>query len=87
MNKLPTIEHITHWIPVGDRLPEECEEVLCWIERDAWEEESEYPTRKQECAIGWHIDGRWHFDGLSSTVKCFAWMPLPEPYKKEGEDT
>lgn len=70
------------WIPCSERLPEECEDVLAWIERDAWVEGNDYPIRKQEHNIGWHIEGRWHFDGLSHTAKCLAWMPLPEPYKR-----
>jgi hypothetical protein len=73
------------WIPCSERLPKECENVLAWIERDAWVDGSDYPKRKQESAIGWHIEGRWHFDGYAgSTTVCLAWMPLPEPYKEEG---
>jgi hypothetical protein len=72
------------WIPCTERLPEECVNCLGWIDRECWVNGNDYPTRKQETAIGWHIDGRWHFDGYSSNTKCIAWMPLPEPYKKEG---
>ena len=81
----PTVER-PHgvWIPCSERLPEECVNCLGWIDRECWVDGNDYPTRKQETAIGWHIDGRWHFDGYSSNAKCIAWMPLPEPYKKEG---
>lgn len=79
----PTKPH-GEWIHCSESLPEECENVLGWIERDAWVDGNDYPIRKQEAAIGWHIKGRWHFDGYSGTTECLAWMPLPEPYKKEG---
>lgn len=79
-------EEQQQWIPCTERLSEECENVLAWIERDAWIDGRDEPIKVQECAIGWHIDGRWHFDGYcGSTTECIAWMPLPEPYQKEGE--
>lgn len=82
--EIPDRQH-GEWIPCSESLPEECENVLAWIERDAWVDGSDYPKRRQESAIGWHIDGRWHFDGYAGrTTVCLAWMPLPEPYKKEG---
>lgn len=68
------------WIPVTERLPEEGKNVLGWIERDKWDN-FDKPTKAEECAIGWQIEGRWHFDGYSSRgTKCLAWRPLPEPY-------
>lgn len=82
--KLNEYKEIQKWIPCTERLPEECVNCLGWIDRECWVDGNDYPTRKQETAIGWHIDGRWHFDGYSSNTKCIAWMPLPEPYKKEG---
>lgn len=85
IDNAPTVERPHgEWIPCSERLPEECENVLGWIERNAWIDGSDYPKRKQEIAIGWHIKGIWHFDGYAGNTECFAWMPLPEPYKKEG---
>lgn len=79
-------EQRPQWIPCSKRLPEQCENVLAWIERDAWLDGNDYPTRKQEAAIGFHVGGRWCFDGYAgSTTKCLAWMPLSKPYEEEGE--
>ena len=64
------------WIMAEDQLPEECKNVLVYIERDAWGKRECY--RKKEIAIGWHIGGRWHVDGCSGVIGL-AWMPLPKP--------
>lgn len=70
------------WIPCSERLPEEAEDVLCWIERDSLVDGKYYLDRKQEFDIGWHIGGRWHFDGLAPNTDCLAWTRLPDPYKE-----
>lgn len=69
------------WISVKDRLPAECENVLVYIERDAWPE-SGY-CRKKDIEKGWHIEGRWHVDGCMGVIGLY-WMPMPEP-PKEGK--
>ena len=71
------------WIPVTERLPENFQGVLAWIERNKWGD-GDTPTKTQECAIGGQIDGSWHFDGYSGKgTRCIAWRPLPEPYKDD----
>lgn len=64
------------WIPVTERLPEKHEEVLV--------------TVAGEIVIAWlYLDGRWRSNDCPETYLndfITAWMPLPEPYRKETED-
>ena len=71
----PTIE-LQRWIPVTERLPEECGEYLVTKQSIGWNCE-EYDS----VDIAYYDeDGRFH-----KANKIFAWMPLPEPYKGETE--
>ena len=81
------------WIPVSERLPEEYGEYLI-----TWKN-PKYPKTYIgvcECEITDVYDHEhnrfeveWLFDGYITTAypdsKVIAWMPLPEPYKEEGE--
>lgn len=58
------------WIPVKERLPaESLNSVLGW---------DEY---RQRCCFVQYYDGSWHLG--DEPVRIAAWMPLPEPYRKE----
>jgi hypothetical protein len=71
------------WIPCSESLPEDDTLVLVnYIDHrpdamDIW--------------IGWHeMENVWYIDGEEHSRErgneVIAWMPLPEPYKKESED-
>lgn len=67
----------TEWIPVTERLPEYCKEVLTcsnggFIEIQSLEESYGGYWENQK--------GDW-----SDFDEVIAWMPLPEAYKAEGE--
>ena len=79
IDKAPTVGG---WISVKDRLPNDCERVLVYMERDAWDRKGKF-RRKKDIEKGWQIDGVWHVDGCSRVLGLY-WMPLPEP-PKEGE--
>ena len=76
---VPTVEaeHLQQWIPASEPHEEyrdECGELipfLCCVD------DTEYPFR----AV---YDGKTWGDGWSA-VPVAHWMPLPEPFRKEGE--
>ena len=65
------------WIPVSERLPKKCEDVLTSVKFTGCL--GRYGTFKK---IG-HIDyyGKWSGDCIGGEV--IAWMPLPEIYKED----
>ena len=79
LSELKQLRERTKWIPVYEGMPEDGQNVLfCDID--------------EEIMLGYHVKGRsgTHFsqDGTWDDMKnVFAWMPLPEPYKEESEDT
>ena len=63
-----TSEH--RWIPVEERLPEESlNSVIGW------------DKYRERCCFVQYYAGSWHLGDES--VRIIAWMPLPEPYRKE----
>ena len=66
------------WIPVSERLPEECKEVLVTVKDDSADSPIYYT------AVGWYYAGIWV---VEDTVchQVIAWMRPPKPYKEGGE--
>lgn len=72
------IKQESRWIPVSERLPEEETDVLiCNTNGEIALSRGSYST-EIEGDFMWYTSG-WRFG------KVIAWMPMPEPYKRESE--
>ena len=75
IKSLPSSEPNTEWIPCSERLPEIHDEVLV--------------TAHGEVSIAWlYLDGEWRSNDMPQQMfkDIIAWMPLPEPYREDGEE-
>lgn len=90
------VEPVKHgqWIPVSERLPEEDTEVLISYrykegEGDTSHVDIDITTYGQMYFGGNKVGNNKHwrapFEYFYSNYEVIAWMPLPEPYKEEGE--
>ena len=66
---------ISEWIPVSERLPEECKEVLVTVKDDSADSPIYYT------AVGWYYAGIWVVED-AVCHQVVAWMRPPKPYKK-----
>lgn len=71
---------VNQWIPVSERLPEECTRILDVIR---------IPRRKPMVRSGYYSNGLFQNDNgdvwNADDMEVVAWMPLPEPWKGEEE--
>ena len=75
---IKTLEQAPKWIPVSERLPEDGEEVLCFL----GSEEMAVLFRRNDWGQDEWVDGGF----ASGSYDVVAWMPLPKPYKAESEE-
>ena len=68
-------EILNGWIPCSERLPEDGEEVFVYL----FDNPSPY--------IAWVEDDHWYTEEfeVDREYEPPAWMALPEPYRKDGE--
>jgi hypothetical protein len=59
------------WIPCSERLPREYAQYLVYFETG-------------EYCVYWLEDSDWS-RGIVEKEGIIAWMPLPKPYKEDGE--
>lgn len=90
------------WIPVTERLPEEHESIFAKLyETDVvndmlWRTQSkevlvtiEYENGARTVKSSHTTDGKWWIEKKTtlSKFKVIAWMPMPEPYKENENET
>lgn len=66
---LPSAE--AEWIPCGEKLPKEYAQYLVCL-------------KSGECYVYWLKDSDWA-RGMAEKEGILAWMPLPKPYREDGE--
>lgn len=69
---------INEWIPVNERPPEECKEVLVTVKDDSADSPIYYT------AVGWYYAGIWVVED-AVCHQVIAWMRPPKPYKEDAE--
>lgn len=82
----PAIDAVPRWIPCEERLPEEYGLYIATMNDGSVQECSYVPTDYGDVLLnGWSTCEASGFKVLNEN-DVLAWMPLPEPYKRGGED-
>lgn len=75
MDMIDRMDNEDRWIPVTERVPEESlNSVLGW---------DEY---RERCVFIQYIRGEFRNLGTEQSFNITAWMPLPEPYRGNGNE-
>ncbi len=82
LERLPSAQSEQHWIPVAERLPEEEEDFLVTDGESMAVGYYRQDAKAWDSAdFGW-IENREKGYGINEVI---AWMPLPYPYRKDGD--
>lgn len=79
IEEAPSID-IPQWIPCSERLPSEVEYVIVSVLDDHGDTPWKYTT------VAWLCNGVWISDNDILCGTAIAWMPLPKPWKGEGDE-
>ena len=82
LETLSTAKPEQRWIPCSERLPEEGRRVIVYDNERTCIYIASYEANRYYRGSYWEDD-----EGLICDFEeISAWMPLPEPYRKEGEE-
>ena len=70
---------VGEWIPVNERLPEPCKEVLVTVKDDSADSPIYYT------AVGWYYAGIWVVED-AVCHQVIAWMKPPKPYREVSKN-
>ena len=71
------------WVSVGERLPENDDEVLCWYEYYRY---GDYNAMYQTYGIGYYLNGTWGGEvSNGQKARVLYWMPLPPGPEEKDE--
>lgn len=85
IEQLPSAQPEQRWIPCSERLPEENGQYLITVKYVHVDDYEDIYSEHGEWA-----DGKWDmfiFGHCGKVENITAWMPLPEPYKGEDNET
>ena len=77
IQQLPSAQPEQRWIPCSERLPEKDGRYQVTRHDDV--------TNTEFIDILWYEDNLWWNRHSTGNYAVTAWMPLPEPYRGEGE--
>lgn len=91
LKKLPPAQPEQRWIPCSERLPEEKDAGILkklGIEKRSEDVLATVEVKGERMTVtACTYNGKWEWDMKYAfpDYKVIAWMPLPEPYREEGE--
>lgn len=89
LEELSPVQPEPQWIPVTERLPEGDTVVLCSIPAsDGYIERIAFGYYMRFGNLGWRMSDWLQNHGAYGAMQPepIAWMPLPEPFREEGEN-
>ena len=84
LKELKQLREQTTWIPVSERLPDECDYKSCYEVEDG----AVFWTNEEGLVgMGYYYESTKTWSDIEDNpVSVTAWMQLPQPYKAESEE-
>lgn len=83
LDELPTVNPEPKWIPCSERLPEKAEERYWVCTNTGYQCQCRWTD--DVYGLGSNGEWAWKIFDIPQYSHVVAWMPLPKPYREEGE--